>query len=440
MIEVKETPDIISKRETLAQLKQEAAGKIPLAKGDKYTLNDKEYTYTGINELCELLDRMNRDNPDLVNHTEAVRMINDPLGYKPPAFQLDPAITLGLAALKQTGALDAMTGLAKDFLGAGLDGPIAAVTGAIKGLTGALPFSVNGAADIVNKITEVKALMQLGLSGPTSLIFSAINGNLLSGLPSLGDLAKAIPLSNEIASLTKLAADPIGFAAKAAGIQANFPMLNMNAMAGVLLSTAVSGRKPNFATLVPNLVLASGIMKMLPKITIAPTKDAQGPKKLKPPSKPKDPIVPKNLFAEAAAGSSLSTLKQPLSQFMGLMSSIPSRSNLIADSAPKTSYGPQKLTTNANTVNWGSGGYGRDDSKAALEKKRMEISAKIEKHTAELLEQVDYSKLTKYSYPDLIKKYPGIKPTSTVAEALHIIDITDKAEAAKKANTSITTA
>jgi hypothetical protein len=438
MVDVADTPDIVSKRERLAQLKQEADNKIPLAKGDKYTLNDKEYIYTGTNELCELLERMNRDNPGLVNHTEAVRMINDPLGYRAPPFQMDPAITLGLAALKETGALDAMTGLAKDFIGAGLDGPISAVTGAIKNLTGALPFKVGGAADIVNKIGEVKALMQLGLSGPQSLIFSAIKGNLLGGIPGLADLAKQIPLANEIASLTKIAANPIAFAAKAAGIQAQFPMLNMNAMAGTLIAAAASGRKPNFATLVPNLVLASGVLKMLPKVTIAPTKDAEGPKKLKPPTKPKDPIIPKNLFAEAAAGSSLSTLKQPLSAFMGLMSTVAPRTNLIANSPAKTSYGQQKLVSNANTVNWGSGGYGRDNSKANLEAKRMEISAKIEKHTAELLQQVDYSKLTKYSYPELIKKYPEIKPTSTVAEALHIIDVADKAAAAK-ANTATTT-
>jgi len=439
MADIVDTPDIVSKRERLAQLKQEADNKIPLAKGDKYTLNGKEYIYTGTNELCELLERMNRDNPGLVNHTEAVRMINDPLGYRAPPYQIDPAILVGLAALKQTGALDALTGLAKDFLGAGLDGPISAVTGAIKNLTGALPFKVGGAADIVNKIAEVKILMQLGLSGPTSLIFAAIKGNLLSGIPGLADLAKQVPLANEIASLTKIAANPIAFAAKAAGIQAQFPMLNMNAMAGVLLATAASGRKPNFATLVPNLVLASGVLKMLPKITIAPTKDAEGPKKLKPPTKPIDPIIPKNLFAEAAAGSSLATLKQPLSQFMGIMSTIAPRTNLIKDNPAKTSYGNQKLVGNANTVNWGSGGYGRDNSKADLEKKRMEISAKIEKHTSELLQQVDYTKLTKYSYPELIKKYPAIKPTSTVAEALHIIEETDKAAAAK-ANTSITTA
>jgi hypothetical protein len=439
MVDVVETPDQISKRETLAQLKQEAGGGKLLVKGDYYYLNGKRYQYTGINELCELLERMNRDHPELVNTNEAIKMIADPLGYRPPPFQLDPAITVGLAALQQTGALDALTGLAKDFLGAGLDGPISAVTGAIKGLTSALPFKLNGAADIVNSIAQVKVLMQLGLSGPASIVFAAINGNLLKGIPGLGDLAAAVNLSNEIAALTKIAADPIGFAAKAAGIQGQFPMLNMNAMAGVLLGAAASGRKPNFASLVPNLVLASGILKMLPKVTIAPTKDAQAPKKLKPPTKPIDPIVPKNLFAEAAAGSSLATLKQPLSQFMGIMSTIAPRTNLVADSPAKTSYGTQKLVGNANTVNWGSGGYGRDDSKAKLEKKRMEISAKIEKHTSELLEQVDYTKLTKYSYPDLIKKYPAIKPTSTVAEALHIIDVADKAAAAK-ANTSITTA
>jgi hypothetical protein len=66
-----------------------------------------------------------------------------------------------------------------------------------------------------------------------------------------------------------------------------------------------------------------------------------------------------------------------------------------------------------------------------LEKKRLELSSKVEKHTAELLASVDYSKLTKYSYQDLIKKHPRIKPTSTVIEALAIIE-----EDEAKANTT----
>jgi hypothetical protein len=57
----------------------------------------------------------------------------------------------------------------------------------------------------------------------------------------------------------------------------------------------------------------------------------------------------------------------------------------------------------------------------------MELTAKIEKHTQELMAMVDYSKITKYSYPELIKKYPRIKPTMTVVEALSVIEETDKA-------------
>ena len=85
-------------------------------------------------------------------------------------------------------------------------------------------------------------------------------------------------------------------------------------------------------------------------------------------------------------------------------------------------------------MNWGSGGYGRNTRYENLEKKRMELSAKVEKHTAELLASVDYSKLTKYSYQDLVKKHPRIKPTSTVVEALAIIEEDEKA-----ANTAVTT-
>jgi len=69
----------------------------------------------------------------------------------------------------------------------------------------------------------------------------------------------------------------------------------------------------------------------------------------------------------------------------------------------------------------------------------LEISAKIEKETQELLSQVDYSKLTKYSYQDLVKKHPRIKPTTPVLEALAIIEEDEAIEAAR-ANTAITTA
>jgi hypothetical protein len=134
----------------------------------------------------------------------------------------------------------------------------------------------------------------------------------------------------------------------------------------------------------------------------------------------------------------MATLKQPLSQFMGMKATIAPQTDMVAATPAKTSYN-QKLVGNANTVNWGSGGYERNTRYANLEKKRMEVSAKIEQHTAELLASVDYSKLTKYSYQDLIKKHPRIKTTSTVVEALSIIEEDEAAEKAK-ANTAISSA
>jgi hypothetical protein len=175
-------------------------------------------------------------------------------------------------------------------------------------------------------------------------------------------------------------------------------------------------------------------MKMLPLPGKTPVIDAMNPFKTAQPPKPKKPIEMKNLFAEGAAGAAMATLKQPLSQFMGMKATIAPQTNMVAAGAPATSYG-QKLVGNANTVNWGTGGYGRNTRYENLEKKRMELSAKVEQHTADLLASVDYSKLTKYSYADLIKKHPRIKPTSSVVEALAIIE-EDEAKAAAIANTS----
>ena len=71
------------------------------------------------------------------------------------------------------------------------------------------------------------------------------------------------------------------------------------------------------------------------------------------------------------------------------------------------------------------------------ELKRAQMTSLIEKHTRELMNSVDYSVLNRYSYPDLIKKYPRITPTMTVIEALAIIDEEDK-KAAIAANTTST--
>jgi hypothetical protein len=257
---------------------------------------------------------------------------------------------------------------------------------------------------------------------------------LLSDIPSLGNIASQISLPSEVAKLAQAASNPIAFAAQAAIIATKFPLINVNALASKMIRQAASGA--SIISLVPNMSsLAGGAMRMLPTPGKTPTKDAEKPQKTANSPKPKKPVEMKNLFAEGAAGSAMATLNQPISQYMGILSTIAPQNNMIADSASKTSYGNQKLSENANTVNWGSGGYNRNTEKDQLEKKRLEISAKIELETKELLSQVDYSKLTRYSYQDLIKKHPRITPTTSVLESLIIIE-----EDEAKLNASITTA
>jgi hypothetical protein len=427
-------------------------------------------------------------------------MLSNPLGYKPPPFQLDPSISaaltgnlagavggeignalagqiaggalgeafkgqagnilgglaggaagaaLGGALGGNIGALagglggalsgglgNALGGLASNFVPPGLDGPIQAVTGAFKQFTGGLPIKMAGAADIVNKMVMVKTLMKVGIKGPGSLIFGMIGSKLLSDIPGLDALKNVVSLQSQVAGLAGLASNPIAFAAQAATMQAQFPMINMNKLAAKMIAGAalgaLGGKGFDIRSMVPNMALASGLMKMLPIPGITPSKDAIKPSKTPLPSKPVKPVQLKNLFAEAAAGSALSTLKQPLSAFMGLMSTVAPAALMVADTATKTSMGPQKLNGTANTVNWGSGGYGRNSEQAVREAQRANITALVERHTAELMKSVNYDVLHQYSYPDLIKKYPRITPTMSVIEALSIIEEDDKL-AAKKA-------
>ena len=422
--------------ERFAQMQREVNEQPPLVPGDKYTIKDIEYTYTGVNETSEMVDDLCRFNPAYVNMTAAKQMLQNPSQpYKPPTFQLAPAISAGLGALNAAGQLGNLTGLAANFLPPGLDAPVEAVKNIINQTTQQIPGISGPATQITQKIVQVNALINMAAKGPTSLIFGAIKSNFLADIPGIGELASQISLPSEVANLASLAANPIAFAAKAAGIQAQFPMINVNAIAGDLIKSAAGGSPPNIAAMIPNMALsAAGLMKMLPGPGKTPVKDAKAPQKIAKPPKPKDAVEMTNLFAEGAAGSALSTLTQPLSAFMGLMSSIPNMSNQVADNAAKNAIS-NKLNTTANTVNWGSGGYGRNTEQEAKEKKRLQLCAKIEKNTVELFDMVDYSKLTQYSYQDLIKKYPRIKPTMTVAEALTIID-EDDAKAAALANTA----
>ena len=493
--------------------------------GQIYTINGFPVMYKGVDRIIDQIDELNSKFPGMLNVEHAAAMLRDPLGFTPPPFQMHPSIghaltgnisgalngpvgaalngvlagagvaggiaglasgPIGAIAGGLTGGLSgaiggalggglssALSGAAANFLPPGVSAAMNEFKGAINGVMKQLPIKGSGAADIVNKIAEVKVLMNLGLKGPTAIIFAAMKGNLLSDIPGLDALKDVVNLQSQVSGMMKaVSGGPVAFAAQAAAIHSQFPMINVNALAskmiagtvasslGSAMNEAIGGAAGNIAggitgavaakalgaggvgsiaaglagagfdinSMVPNMnLMPGGIMKMLPIPGKMPTTDAKDPQKTNKPPEPVKPIRPKNLFAESAAGSTLSDLTKPISQFMGIMSTIAPMMNMVTDSAAKTSSGVQKLGPNANTANWGSGGYGYDKTLAAQEKKRLEISAKIEKHTQELKEMVDYSKLTKYSYSDLIKKYPDIKPNTTVAEALHIIDLADKA-------------
>ena len=420
-------------------------------KGQTYIVDCVPRVYAGTDSVFDMFDDMSRKFPTLINYQYMNGYMNNPFGYVPPTYKIDPKLAATLVALNVAGQIGKITGLANGFLPPGLDAPVQAIKGVISTFTNQIPglsAAAGAAADIANsisKITQINTLVKLSLGGPAGLVFKAITSNF--GMPSLAAAAAGINLQAEVAKLAAAASNPIAFAAQAALISRTFPMINTNMLIAKMLGVAgTAGRDPctglpigkpfNIKSMVPNLAFAAGAMalKALPGIT--PTGDAQKPQKTANPPKPVKAVQMKNLFAEAAAASSLSTLTQPLSQFMGMMATIAPQTSLITPGPAATALGTQKLTGTANTVGWGSGGYGRDNSTAELERKRLELTAKIEKQTAELEAMVDYSKLTSMSYPDLIKKYPRITPTMSVAEALQIIEETDaKAKSANNSNT-----
>jgi hypothetical protein len=172
--------------------------------------------------------------------------------------------------------------------------------------------------------------------------------------------------------------------------------------------------------------MVGGLMKMLPIPGKLPTKDAKPPAKTPAPPKPLKPVELKNLFAEGAAAGGISDLMKPLSQAMGIAATIASVAGIaakVASSPTATSSGLQKLTGNANTYNWGSGGYGVPPRVDLVTLRRTTLTSQIERHTKELdsMCATPYKILYSMPYPELVRKYPALRPNTPVAQALQII-------------------
>lgn len=392
--------------------------------GTTYTIYGKPYLYKGSDKIHEQSIVLMRDHPELFDAATAYAMIKDPLGHKKPPCRLDQKIVAALATAKTLGKIADITGLSSAL---NLPNAVSVLGSAISGLTSALPIKTLGPGGIAvpGEIASVKTMLDEKLKGATSTISMAMKSNLLSDVTAAAAAASgAVSLASQVGILAAAAGNPSAFATQAAAICRQFPMVNVNAIAGNMIAGVLSGKGFDIASKIPNLkLLSSGLMKMVPVPGKIPTKDATNPIKTADPPKPIKPVELKNLFAEGAAAGSVLDLKKPLSQAMGIASTIASAVNLLTPSPAVTSYGAQKLVGNANTVTWGSGAYGRDNTQASNEQKRLNLSAKIETHTKELDIMVEpyYGILYSMSYQELTKKYPRIKPTTPVAEALQII-------------------
>lgn len=419
------------------QLRAVLADVQDIVAGVEYTLYGKKYKYMGTDLIHKQSMLLQRDHPDMFNPQIALAMMRDPIGYRPPPFQLSPNVVAGVAAAAAAGKLADLAGMgdAVSKIAPGLSAAMEGLKGQIGGIVDKLPIKMLGPGSIAipGQITAVKAAMDAALKGPSSAIAMAMKSGLLADVAKAADLAKnavggAVSLAGQAAGMAKAmsSGNPVAIAAAAAGMASKFPMINPNAIATQMVAGALSGAGFDIASKIPNLSLSpDGIMKMMHVPGKVPTKDAKSPVKTAAPPKPVKPVELKNLFAEGAAAGSVSDLMKPLSQAMSIASTIASAASIakmVTSSPAATSYGTQKLTRNANTINWGSNSSRPNTAKIA-ELRRMMLSTQIERHTKELdlMCATPYDILYSMPYSELVRRYPGIKPNTPVANALQII-------------------
>ena len=408
-----------------------------LIAGTEYVIYGTPHKYMGTDLIHQQATRLMNDHPELFNASVALGMMRDPLGYRPPPFQLSPNVVAGLAAASAVGKLADLAGMGKAIsdLAPGLSSAMEGLTGQMSSLMQSLPFTKLGAIGLTlpGNILATKAILTAAIGGPMSAIAMAMKGSLLADVvaaaeEAAGALGAAVNLASQVGGLAKAmgSGNPVAMAGAAAGIASQFPMINPNAIAGQMISGALSGAGFDIASKIPNMSMVGGLMKMLPIPGKLPTKDAPKPIKTAAPPKPLKPVELKNLFAEGAAAGSISDLTKPLSQLMGIAATVAGAvgvASMVAHSASATSSGRQKLTGNANTVNWGSNGYTRDPYVDAITARRMALSSSIERHTKELnvMTADPYNILYSLPYSELVRRYPQIRPNTPVAQALQFI-------------------
>ena len=155
-----------------------------LIAGTEYVIYGTPHKYMGTDLIHQQATRLMNDHPELFNASVALGMMRDPLGYRPPPFQLSPNVVAGLAAASAVGKLADLAGMGKAIsdLAPGLSSAMEGLTGQMSSLMQSLPFTKLGAIGLTlpGNILATKAILTAAIGGPMSAIAMAMKGSLLA--------------------------------------------------------------------------------------------------------------------------------------------------------------------------------------------------------------------------------------------------------------------
>ena len=120
-------------------------------KGQTYIVDCVPRVYAGTDSVFDMFDDMSRKFPTLINYQYMNGYMNNPFGYVPPTYKIDPKLAATLVALNVAGQIGKITGLANGFIPPGLDAPVQAIKGVISTFTNQIP-GLSAAAGAVGVI------------------------------------------------------------------------------------------------------------------------------------------------------------------------------------------------------------------------------------------------------------------------------------------------
>lgn len=318
------------------------------------------------------------------------------------------------------------------------------IEAAIKKTQAKLPAEASAIKDSVTNVT--KNILPADVKGIGSTIFHTILEQLMQGIPSGGSSNPSfasIRLHDEAMKLLLLGPNKEAYKAQFNFIAVNFPLVDVNNMIMVMLSAISKGTNP--LEHVPNLqkrlgqpATASGsgkknanLLNQLAGMLLGglmggnaptPTKQAVPVKKTPKAKKPQKAVQIKNLATDDNAQSMMGAMNMPLSQLMsGLGVTVPPVLGMLnALASPNISI--QKLSSLANTANWGSDPYPRDTGFDQQIEQQFGFLDQLEQLSIELAPLTDIAILTTMTHSQLLSKYPAITALTTVGQALDIIN------------------